>query len=112
MPVDDLPIHFPNSVRTANGDAIRVPSDVAAQWDMLRWAKSRGGVLIADRFGPIYAAGGDLSQVAYQGAGTSGDIQFSASAKSITAAGADFTGLQPGQPIQISGAAQAGNNKT
>jgi hypothetical protein len=112
MPTDDLPIHFPNSVRTANGDEIRVPADVVAQWDMLRWAKSRGGVLLADRHGPVYVAGGELSQVAYKGAGATGDLQFIAATKTITAAGADFSGLQPGQPIQISGAAQAGNNKT
>lgn len=62
MPVDDLPIHFPNSVAATNGSAIRVPSDVVAQWAMLRWAKSRGGVLLADRFGATWCRGGDLAQ--------------------------------------------------
>lgn len=60
-PVNDLPVTFPNSIN-APGDVVRVPTDVTAQWDMCRWAKSRGGVLLADRHGPVYVAGGALAQ--------------------------------------------------
>lgn len=60
MVIDDLPIRFPNSRLTAT-ETIRLPVDVEAQWDMIRWAKSRGGVLIADRVGPIWMSGGAVT---------------------------------------------------
>src|SRR5579862_3227592 len=56
--IDDLPISFPDSVASGN-EIIRIPSDAAAQWDMARWAKSRGGVFLADRWGPTYVPGGE-----------------------------------------------------
>lgn len=63
-------------------------------------AGSAGGSL------PISA----LTAFSYTGPGTAGNIKFTASTKTIAAAGADFTRLQIGQSITVAFAMQAGNN--
>ena len=60
MPVDDSPVIFHNSIATAT-ETITLPMDSSEQWDMIRWAKSRGGTVMADRCGVVWERGGAVS---------------------------------------------------
>lgn len=77
-PIDDLPFGFANSIHTAT-EEIRLIADSHRQWEMLRWAKSRGGVTIADLLGPTLVSWGGASVVGkyrvHVGAGEAWPVQ-------------------------------------
>ena len=66
-PIDDLPYRLVNSVSHTLGPGptgtINLPADSNAQWELVRWCKSRGGLAIADLYGPTWVAGGQVGQV-------------------------------------------------
>lgn len=63
MPIDDTPVRLANSRVEAMG-TVTFPTDAAAQWDMVRWGKTRAGRLLADVTGAVWVTGGLAQPVA------------------------------------------------
>jgi hypothetical protein len=60
-PVDDTPVRLQNTYTDATSPVpgtVISPVDPYAQWNLVRWAKSRPGTLLADRYGPVWVQGG------------------------------------------------------